>query len=1088
MPPLSVARFLPVLLVCCLARATCLGAEAPDADRSSLARRILADAGVRGGLVVHVGCGDGRLTAALGAHERHLVQGLSADAASVEQARKQIQSLGLYGDVSVARFDGKRLPYADNMVNLLVAEDASLVGMEELMRVLVPGGVLCVARDGQWTQTVKPRPAEIDEWTHWLHGPDGNAVARDTIVGPPRRLQWIAKPYWSRHHHTVPSATAFVSAGPRVFYIVDEAPGGMDGSAPDKWVLVARDAFNGLPLWRKPMPEWGWKTWSADWKVRFTIPTHIARRLVAVGDRVYVTLGFNAPLTELDAATGEVLRVFEGTELTDEILVSDGKLILALNQARQRPGPISDDQPAKSASPRSSEPPVGKSVAVVDVGSGKMLWKTGDYVGLRSKTGSMERISHLSMCVGDGRVFFVDGDRIVALSLADGRELWQTPRPEIPEHKMRYNIRLSDMCSLVYQQGVLFFAQLNPDKRVGWRGVRGRLHAFSAATGKELWDRQCASWGWGHPADVFVVGGLVWAHDFETPSILGMDTATGEVRRKISNFEAFDNGHHHRCYRNKATTRFMMTSYRGLEFINWDYEAGRAGADKQTDLNHWVRGTCRLGAFPCNGMIYATPHPCSCYISSKLNGFIALAPEAEASSSEADAHELQRGPAYGENIHHSSFIIHPSRDWPMYRHDRRRSGSTATSLAPDLTKVWEVDLGASAHARRTEKPTGCVAVGDTVLTAVPDAHQVVALSANEGKRIWSFTAGGRIDTPPTIDRGRAYFGCADGWLYCVRLSDGRLAWRLRGAPQERFVGALDGIESAWPIHGSPLVEDGVVYFTAGRSSFLDGGILAFAVDARTGKIISRRTIASDHAMEIDAGTDRLGDSGLLADLLVGRGKSITMRQRQIFPEPNGEIGNEAWRAGNDVLRTTSGMLDDEWFSRARWYLGDRPIAEYLVFDDAAVYGVRAREAMTGYGGFFAPGTEGYELFAAEMAAIMGVDTKKVASAGKKEYGIKIPKRWSIRVPVRVTSMVLCGDTLFAAGAPDVLDRTDPWAAYEGRRGGKLLALSAADGEILAECELDAPPILDGMAVSGGRLLVSTVDGKVLCYVAATPGE
>lgn len=49
-----------------------------------------------------------------------------------------------------------------------------------------------------------------------------------------------------------------------------------------------------------------------------------------------------------------------------------------------------------------------------------------------------------------------------------------------------------------------------------------------------------------------------------------------------------------------------------------------------------------------------------------------------------------------------------------------------------------------------------------------------------------------------------------------------------------------------------------------------------------------------------------------------------------------DSGDETRRAGaDDVLRTTSGMLDDEWFSRARWYLGDRPIAEYLVFDDAA---------------------------------------------------------------------------------------------------------------------------------------------------------
>ena len=34
---------------------------------------------------------------------------------------------------------------------------------------------------------------EIDEWTHYLHGPDNNAVADDTRVGPPRYMQWVVR-------------------------------------------------------------------------------------------------------------------------------------------------------------------------------------------------------------------------------------------------------------------------------------------------------------------------------------------------------------------------------------------------------------------------------------------------------------------------------------------------------------------------------------------------------------------------------------------------------------------------------------------------------------------------------------------------------------------------------------------------------------------------------------------------------------------------------------------------------------------------------------------------------------------------------
>ena len=79
-----------------------------------------------------------------------------------------------------------RLPYADNLVNLIVAEDLGDVTLEEAMRVLAPGGVLLTRQDGRWQKTVKPRPQEIDEWTHYLHDASGNAVAHDEVVGPPR--------------------------------------------------------------------------------------------------------------------------------------------------------------------------------------------------------------------------------------------------------------------------------------------------------------------------------------------------------------------------------------------------------------------------------------------------------------------------------------------------------------------------------------------------------------------------------------------------------------------------------------------------------------------------------------------------------------------------------------------------------------------------------------------------------------------------------------------------------------------------------------------------------------------------------------
>lgn len=1032
------------------------------------ARHILDATNVNGGLIVHLDCGDGRLTAALCANERHLVYGLGVNMADVSKARQTAARAGLSERVWVDCLENDRLPFAESMVNLLVSEKLNGIPIEEVMRVLVPNGVAYLRQGEKWIKTIKPRPAEIDEWTHWLHGPDGNAVAKDLIAGPPQRLKWIAAPLWSRSHDSVPSVTSMVSANGRLFYIVDEAPASMDGSAPDKWALVARDAFNGLELWRVPIPEWGWRSWATEFTVRFTIPTHIPQRLVAVGDRVYVTLGFNAPLTELDAATGEILRTFADTEFTDEILCIDGMLLVSINKARQKPGAQSVDNDSDRHD--ESAAPTRKWVAAIDMASGTMRWKGGDYVGLRSKTGSMERISHLSMVAGGGQVFFVDGGQIISLSLNDGRELWRAARPEVPEHNMRYNIRITDMGTLVYHDSVLYFAQLNPDRRIDWREIRGRLHAFSAETGKPMWNRECSSWGWGHPADVFVLKDLVWVSGFKDDFYLGLDPKTGEVRRRVSNYEAFDNAHHHRCYRNKATSRFLVTSFRGLEFIDT--------ASGDTDLNHWVRGTCRLGAMPCNGMVYVTPHPCDCYITSKLNGFMGLLPASGSDTVGAsEGPRLQKGTAYGKLV--SAGRSPASESWPAYRHDAQRSGSTTATLPGRLEPLWQVDIGG--------EPTSPVVADGCVIVAVKDSRRVLALNASTGRELWQYSAGGRIDAPPTIYGNRVVFGCADGHVYCLLAGDGELAWRFRAAPATRLIGAFGRLESAWPVPGSVLIKADTVYCTAGRSSFLDGGIYVWALNVATGEVVKSERLAGDPNMKVDWGRDQTIDTGVLSDVLVEHNGGVYLRQRQLFDKgPQNGIAEH--------LHATGGLLDDSWFHRTRWFLGGVPYAEYLVFNDGIVCGVRARQKIGGYGGHFTPGAQGFEIFAADLVIRQKSAPRKPAPKpetsnqdpglrkGRSEMPtVRTPKdRWFRRIPVRPTAMVIAGQTLVVAGHPDEIYPDDPWAAYEHRRGGKLLVFSATDGTTLTEHSLGSTPVLDGMAVAGGRLYVSTVDGKVTC--------
>lgn len=1046
------------------------------ADANATAAEILDAAGVRGGLVVHLGCGAGSLTAALRTNERYVVHGLDRSTANVDKAREAIAARGLYGGVSVSQLKNRRLPYADNMVKLIVMlDDEYRIPHEELLRALAPGGVVIGPKSSfhipqpastigdKYVAFTKPFPPEIDEWTHWLHGPDGNAVAHDRVVGPPRRMQWTANPLWSRSHNLVYSVSAMVSANGRLFYIVDDAPAGMSGDSPDKWSLAARDAFSGVELWRLPIADWGWKAWSWRWEGRYNQPKQITRRLVANGDTVYATLGFNASLTALDAATGEILKTYEGTRFTDEILYKDGILIVSINHEALRAANLPKNSNAPNDDPEllKADPPTEKSVAAIDAVTGKTLWSTGPFIGTSTKTGGLERITQLLLAAKGEHVYVLDQDRVVALHLESGRRLWETPRPEVKRYTERYYHLMSDMCTLVATDEAVLLCQLEPiQKRIGWGVIKASLTAYAPENGEVLWTQPAGNWGHFVVPDVFVTDGLAWVHDSEEMTVNGFDLLTGQKRRSVSTGVIFSNGHHHRCYRNKATDRYLMTGYRGFEFIDWEADTA--------DLNHWVRGACSYGGMPCNGMVYATPHPCSCYMPGKLNGLIALAPEgSKAGSSQPipDSSRLLKGPIY-DSIVSQNRSAADDVAWPTYRHDPDRSGSTVADIPGDLKLKWTGEFTGAMSAP--------VAGGGKVFAASSDTHEVHALDAATGRAVWSYRADGRVNTPPTLYRNLVLFGCRNGWIYCLRASDGKLAWRFLAAFEERLVGAFGRIESAWPTHGGVLIQDDRAYVVAGRSSFLDNGIMAWCLDPVTGAVLEQKLVDDEQSMIVDTGGTKGTNYGVIADVLTAEGKGVYMRDRLVFGEGDGKPN---W--GNR-FSATAGMLDDSWFNRTYCILDGTQYGENLVYDDGTAYAIRAFTGnQRAHVGFTEAGQANYTL----TAAIRPDPGKRVNSSTKGRLKWPTPKeyKWTRPISPRIRAMALAEETLVCVGTPDTLDPEEPWAAYEGKRGGVLLAVSTENGETLCELEFDGGPVLNGIAIADTRVYITTNDGRVLCF-------
>ncbi|MFW6171252.1 MAG: PQQ-binding-like beta-propeller repeat protein, partial [Planctomycetota bacterium] len=1004
----------------------CVSANAADAP-DIMAKNILEETGVSGGLIVHVGCGNGALTEALRAGDQYLVHGLHTDPSNLAKLRESLRQAGRYGPISVDTFDGRHLPYAENLVDLVVSENLANVSMDEVMRVLSPGGVAYVKADGTWNKSVKPVPAEIDDWTHYLHGSDNNAVARDTVVAPPRQMQWVAGPMFARSHEINSSMAAMVSGSGRLFYIWDKNPIGLpDKRFPADWQLIARDAFNGTVLWKRDVPQWDWRQWHSRsrWddpreraKMLRHLPASLPRRLVASDDRVYVTLGYRAPVSVMDAATGEILREFEDTDLTDEILCHEGMLVLRVRTSDSPPEPDVWGSIRGEARAR---------VMAIDTQTGRRLWQTDE-----------DAMAPLTLAACNGRAYYFDYQRMVCLDLKDGEELWRSQTiPGRTGHR-------GTVGTLVAQDKVVFFTSYPG----GNQENAGRLHALSAETGELLWrGPKYTGPGITNPPDLFLADGLVWGGETNLPVThrqielkrRGFDPITGEVKREVVVPKLISWGHHYRCYRSKATDRFLLLPKRGVEFVDL------VGEDHMR--HDWLRAPCIYGMLPANGLLYAAPHQCVCYQGVLLSNFNALAPPGKAQSSPAvvPSTRLRKGPAWDKV---DVGTLASSQDWPTYRRNPRRSGVAGTSVPDELSEKWNVQLDGQL--------TPPVVAHGHLLVAEEEGHTLRALDAESGESLWHFTAGGRIDSPPTVHGSLVLFGSTDGRVYCLRLSDGSEAWRFMAAPHHRRVTAFGQLESAWPVHGSVLVQKDVTadpprfvaYFTAGRSSYLDGGIRVYGLDPRTGRLLHECRLDGPWP---DPAEDQGGAGymdGAKSDILTSDGADIYLFQERFrsdlkrFPAPMENLGKEGggYRtypafpergSTGERLITTHGYLADVdnegkyWTYGNRWPGWDRKMSrvsaygQLLAFDDEQLYGVHVFTENIRVRRGTRLGGKGPRLFARDQG------TEK--------------DRWSHHVPIHPRGLVLASDKLLLAGTPDIVPEDDPLAAIEGRRGAVLM--------------------------------------------------
>ncbi|MCX7049458.1 MAG: PQQ-binding-like beta-propeller repeat protein, partial [Candidatus Sumerlaeota bacterium] len=797
----------------------------------------------------------------------------------------------------------------------------------------------------------------------------------------------------------------------------------------------------------------------------------------------------------LDAATGKELACVPETAPVRQI-VSAGGVALVLTQG-------SAEEPLK----RNAKAPAGAKSALVAVkgATGAVLWRK-----------DIAPLANLSLAIDKGRVMFQQAKTLVCLDFQTGKDVWQT------------QTQVANARTLVANDGIVLLLD------------RANLEARDGATGKPLWNKQIVPGNSLGSEDLFVINGVVWpgmscADEKQNPVkkgenalAVGYDLKTGAERKRVFVPNLISPEHHHRCYRNKATDRYIIASMEGEEFLDLQ--------GTNHCQNNFVRGACKLGIMPCNGMLYSPADQCFCEPGAKLLGFKAIGPApATPLKPTPDDQRLERGAAYAAISNLKSQIsnlksqisnpnsqisdfkseISNSGDWPTYRYNAARHGATPAEVGSAVKDSWRTKLGGAL--------TAPVAVGDRVYVASRETHTLHALELATGRPVWTFVAGGRIDSPPTVFQGMVLFGSSDGWVYCLRADDGALAWRFLAALCDRRIASFDQIESVWPVHGSVLIRDGIAYVAAGRSTYLDGGIRLYALEPQTGKMLHSAVLSGP----FPDGKSFVRDvsffiQGANSDVLSSEGNSIFMRQKRLTPSLQEEhppiLSNKGESDVGMHVFSTAGFLDDSWYGRAFWMYSKRwpgfqlanqspKSGQLLVVDEQNTYAVSVFYRRNLHTTMFFPGKEGYLLFADKNSnepQIVGepgarppvawlpqsdyMSSRGLRTLNSEAFGLdkmigytraEAPL-WTLWLPVRIRAMVKAADVLFVAGPPDAFDAKDPYSAFEGRKGASLVSVSAKDGKKIADRPLDAPPIFDGMIAAGGRLLISLEDGSLVC--------
>jgi len=773
-----------IILTLMIVRLPTLAVETPSFNK------LLAGKDVRPGLVVVLPCSDEASAVGLSTVASGVVQGLMLDATALNAARRELQSRKVYGRVSLDLLSKGQLPYATASANAVIVGDVAAlanhgIGWPEILRVTAPYGVILIH-----AMDAKPIRAALTGLT-FIPVADVAGWYKVTVPYPPGMDEWTQQGYDASG--TAQSNDQLIGPPTMLRWIngptwADYQAGSLVSANGRAFFrhgdrsASANKAGNYEMLTTLDAVDAfnGYKLWT-----RPIVGYEKSGRPIAAGNRVYAVLpDSEKKLVALDAATGEIALRYEFVP-TDDLRLHRG---VFLNKA---------------------------GTEAWDAATGWSLWKATQHRQPLSRSILSGGELNIPFVVDAGdQLFCVVSNEIVCCDLGTGQRKWSAP--------LQSNGATEGIdCA---RKGVVLTLE-NPVPMVNRNGLAAGedrvLRAYSGVDGKFLWSTNVK--GWNHKFRLFFGDELAvfageqgpdkqWPNTYRGKTV-ALDLLTGKEQRVLTTSLCPVFGS---CAEYIGTAQWMICGTKPIQMFN--PATGRFFAGST------VRSLCGVGPVAANGLLYQGLNFCKC--TRCLRGDAAFAPDTIPDPSALTAEQrLEKGPAFSHPLADAKTA---PDDWPIFRHDALRHNTTPADIPEQLTTCW--------HAEFSAAPSGATVAGKQVFCALPEAHAVCALDAATGKQQWLFTAGARIDSPPTFNRGRVVFGSRDGWLYCLDATTGELAWRVLVAPADHRMLVRGQLESNWPLFGSPVMNDaGVIFTSAGRHSESGGGIYCAAIELATGK-------------------------------------------------------------------------------------------------------------------------------------------------------------------------------------------------------------------------------------------------------------